>query len=122
MTRRELIDLCLSFPGALETYPFEEPHCILRHAGNGKWFALVMMLEDRLCINLKCEPMQADFWRQVYADCVPGWHMNKHHWNTIRVDGDVPLEELEAMISHSHGLTRPKMRKQAGGQTNEENK
>lgn len=111
MTRRELIDLCLSFPGAAEDYPFEEEHCVMRHSQNRKWFALITTLEDRLAINLKCDPMQADFWRSVYTDCRPAWHMNKTHWNTILVDGDVPLEELTEMISDSFDLTRPKQRK-----------
>lgn len=108
MTRRELIELCLSFPGSVEDYPFEEAHCVIRHGGNRKWFALILLLEGRLCINLKCEPMQADFWRSVYQDCRPAWHMNKTHWNTVAVDGDLPEEVLAEMIRDSYLLTRPK--------------
>ena len=105
MTKRELIDLCLSFAGSVEDYPFEDEHCIVRHGGNRKWFALILELDGQLCINLKCEPMQADFWRSVYKDCRPGWHMNKQHWNTIYTGGDVPEEALTAMIADSYKLT-----------------
>lgn len=112
MTRRELIDLCLTFPGSVEDYPFGEESCILRHSSNRKWFGLVLELEGQLCINLKCQPMQADFWRRVYRDCRPAWHMNKVHWNTVYVDGDVPEEELTRMIGDSFALTaaKPKMK------------
>ena len=43
----------------------------------------------------------------MYQDVLPGWHMNKTHWNTVRLDGDVPDEELREMIGHSHELTAP---------------
>lgn len=108
MTRRELIDLCLTFPGSVEDYPFEDDHCVLRRGDNRKWFALIVWLDGRLCINLKCEPMKADFWRGVYKDCRPAWHMNKQHWNTVYLDGDVPLHELTEMIADSFALVGPK--------------
>lgn len=111
MIRQELIDLCLTFPGAVEDYPFEENHCILRHSQNRKWFALVLELDGQLCINLKCEPMQADFWRSVYKDCRPGWHMNKVHWNTVYLGGDVPEDVLAGMIGDSFELTKPEKAK-----------
>lgn len=106
MTERELKDLCLTFPGSVEDYPFKDDNCIMRHGGKGKWFALIFTLNERLAINLKCEPMKSDFWRQGYKDCIPAWHMNKRHWNTVFIDGDVPQEILEIMISDSFDLTK----------------
>lgn len=109
MTRQELIDYCLTYPGALEDYPFEDKNStIMRHVGNRKWFALIFERGGRLCINLKCNPMEADFLRQAFNSVVPPWHMNKVHWNMIFVDGDVPDTELFNMISNSFDLTKPK--------------
>jgi predicted DNA-binding protein (MmcQ/YjbR family) len=109
MTRAELIEYCLTYPGAVEDYPFEDKsNTIMRHAANRKWFALIFERDGKLCINLKCEPMEADFLRQIFKSLTPGWHMNKEHWNTIIMGGDVPDAEVCDMISRSFDLTRPK--------------
>jgi len=111
-TKRELIDLCLSFPAVYEDYPFDEVATVMRHGGNKKMFALIAHDKaDRLYINLKCDPIEADFLRSAFADVKSGWHMNKTHWNTVYTDGDVPDEELRRMIEHSYDLIKPKIRK-----------
>lgn len=112
MTKRQLIDYCLSYPGAYEDYPFDEissvpeSWAVLRHRGNRRSFALVFE-RGGLCVNLKCEPMRADFLRGAFPGVTPAYHMNKVHWNTVRVDA-VPRELLEDMVRHSYELTRPK--------------
>ncbi|MDD3229380.1 MAG: MmcQ/YjbR family DNA-binding protein [Oscillospiraceae bacterium] len=112
MTRAELIAYCLTYPGAVEDYPFEDhSSTILRHAANRKWFALIFERDGKLCINLKCEPLEADFFRQIWKSVSPGWHMNKEHWNTVALGGDVPDDELRGMISRSFDLTKPKLKK-----------
>lgn len=83
----------------------------MRQANKGKWFALVFEKDGKLCINLKCEPMEADFLRSVYKDVIPAWHMNKTHWNTVTLGGDVPEEALFDMIQNSFDLTKPKARR-----------
>lgn len=112
MTRRELIDYCLTYPDAYEDYPFDDAGAwtAMRHRTNSKIFALIY---DRggLCLNLKCEPMRADFLRQVYKGVTPAYHMNKEHWNTVRPASDVPAAELYAMIDHSYRLTSLRRRK-----------
>ena len=118
MTRRELIDLCLSYPGAYEDYPFDGiagsgadggSWAVLRHRGNKKSFALIFE-RGGLCVNLKCEPMRADFLRSAFPDAVsPAYHMNKAHWNTVRPDL-ISREDLEEMLAHSYDLTKPKRR------------
>ena len=113
MTKRELIDHCLSYPETFEDYPFDEDSAVIKHLSNKKMFALVGVLEGRLQISLKCDPDRADFLRSVYADVVPGYHFNKKHWNTVYLGGDVPEEEILELISHSHDLTRPKARGRA---------
>ncbi|MGL5514160.1 MAG: MmcQ/YjbR family DNA-binding protein [Sporomusa sp.] len=116
MKKRELIDYCLTFPFAFEDYPFDNfitagAWTVMRHTGNQKSFALIYERNEKLCINLKCEPMRADFLRQMFIDVAPGYHMNKTHWNTVTLDGDVPAEHLYDMIQHSFDLTKPKERK-----------
>jgi predicted DNA-binding protein (MmcQ/YjbR family) len=111
MTRRELIDLCLTYPASYEDYPFDNVTPVIKHSGNGKMFALVGETDGRPSINLKCEPMRADFLRDAYQDVRPGYHMNKTHWNTVVTGGDVPHDELVQMISDSYDLVKPKARK-----------
>lgn len=111
MTKRELIDYCLTYLGTLEDYPFGEGAAVMRHSSNKKMFALISYKDEKLYINLKCEPYKADFLRQVYKSVTPGWHMNKTHWNTVYIDGDVPQSELYDMISHSYDLIKPKIKR-----------
>lgn len=116
MTRRELIAYCLTFPATYEDYPFDDitdagAWTVMRHKTNKKSFALIYERNGKLCINLKCDPFEADFLRQAYEDVTPGWHMNKIHWNTVALGGDVPVAELERMIARSYDLIKPKVRK-----------
>jgi predicted DNA-binding protein (MmcQ/YjbR family) len=107
MTHRDLTDLCLTLPAVYEDYPFGDDNnwCVTRHRGSKKGFAHIYERDGRLCVNLKCDPFEADFLRQAYADVDPAYHMNKVHWNTITLDGDVPLDELRGMIEKSYNLT-----------------
>ncbi len=114
MTKRELIDLCLTFPDCYEDYPFDgEPEnskrgdawAAMRHHSNKKTFAFIRIQGGELVANLKCEPMKADFLRSVYRGVIPGYHMNKVHWNTVSANSDVPYEELVMMITDSYRLT-----------------
>ncbi|MDR2546341.1 MAG: MmcQ/YjbR family DNA-binding protein [Lachnospiraceae bacterium] len=119
MTKQELITYCLTFPAVYKDNPFdgEKGHSddgtwtMIRHRGNKKGFAHIYERHERLRINLKYDPNEALFWRQIYEDVTPGWHMNKEHWNTVTLNGDVPEQELERMIEHSFDLTKPKTKK-----------
>jgi len=116
MTRQEIIEFCLTLPDVYEDYPFDsmgEPGAstVMRHKVNTKMFALIYEQHDKLCVNLKCDPFEADFLRQVYEDVTPGWHMNKMHWNTVTLGGDVDDEKLKQMIAQSYDLIKPKARK-----------
>ena len=116
MTRQDIIGYCLTFPGAYEDYPFDEvaddnATTVMRHKGNKKSFALIMRHNGELYLNLKCEPLEADFLRQIYKGVIPGFHMNKTHWNTIVIGSDVPKEEIKRQIRMSYDLIRPKVRK-----------
>lgn len=111
MTKRELIDYCLTFPASFEDYPFDETTAVIKHSGNKKMFALVDYHHGELIIILKCDPVKADFLRQVYKSVTPGYHMNKTHWNTVNIDGDVPIAELYDMIQDSYNLVKPRIKR-----------
>ena len=116
MNRQELVDFCLTFPAAYEDYPFDDitdpgKWTVMRHRTNRKSFALIYERHGKLYVNLKCDPFEADFLRQAFEDVTPGWHMNKTHWNTISLGGDVPEDELKRQIGRSYDLIKPKPRK-----------
>jgi len=116
MKRQDIIDYCLTFPAAYEDYPFDsiaDPGAwtVMRHGTNKKCFALIYERHGQLCVNLKCDPFEADFLRQAFSNVTPGWHMNKVHWNTITLGGDVSADELKRMIERSYDLIKPKARK-----------
>ena len=67
--------------------------------------------DGKLCVNLKCDPEEADILRQIFQDVTPAYHMNKVHWNTVTFGGDVPGDEIRHMIEQSFDLTRPKLKK-----------
>lgn len=119
MTKQELIDYCLTYPAAYEDYPFDETTTLIRHCGNKKMFALIDHLNGKLHVTTK-----ADFLRGVFESVTPGYHMNKQHWNTVYVGGDVPKDELYDMIGHSYDLIKPKQQRKrkktvAGNDENE---
>ena len=120
MTRQEIIDFCLSLPASYEDYPFDEPGdptawTVMRHRGNRRSFALIFERGGHLCVNVKCDPDEAEILRTVFAGVRPAYHMNKTHWNTIVVGGDVPVEDLCDMIRASYDLIKPKVRGPAAG-------
>jgi len=116
MKRRELIEYCLTLPFAYEDYPFDtviddNAWTAMRHGANKKCFAFITVYNGKLIANLKCEPNEADLLRHIYKDVTPGYHMNKDHWNTVVIDGDVSEDELKRMIENSYNLIKPKIRR-----------
>ena len=115
MTKDEYIEFCKNLGGAEVDNPFNEDieATAARHSDSKKWFALVMKYQGKDVVNLKCDPMESDFLRKVYEGVIPGYHMNKVHWNTVFLDSDVPAEEIERMTLTSFELTakKPKNRK-----------
>lgn len=115
-TRREtVIAHCKgAFPDVWEDYPFHDSNwTVLRHRGNKKSFALVYQREGRIWVNVKCNPEWRDFWRDTYPGVIPGYHMNKEHWNTIILDGTVPPEDIRTMLAESWQLTAPKRKEKS---------
>jgi predicted DNA-binding protein (MmcQ/YjbR family) len=103
--RKTLMDFCLTLAGAYEDYPFDFEIPAMRHRGNRKIFALFLEHDGRQLLNLKCEPFMAMFWRDAFNFVIPACHMNKEHWNSVVLDGAVPLEIVKDMIADSYRLT-----------------
>ncbi len=92
----------LAQPGATEETPFGPDALVYKVAG--KMFALVAWNEEPLRLTLKCDPADALALRQMYESVGPGYYMSKRHWNTITLDGEVPDDELRAMMDDSYAL------------------
>jgi predicted DNA-binding protein (MmcQ/YjbR family) len=86
-------------PGASEDLPFGPEVLVLKVVG--KIFALITWQETPLTLSLKAEPQQALLWRELYPAVTAGYHLNKQHWNTVRLDGSVPDEVLRHMMDDS---------------------
>jgi len=78
----------------------------IRYHVGGKMFAAICMNEEGtpVYINLKLEPAAGEFWRSQYEDVIPGYYMNKVHWNSIKADGKVPDDILQDMLDQSYML------------------
>ena len=92
----------LSKPEAEEDFPFGPEAAVYKVCG--KMFALLFHQQGECRINLKCDPEEALELRHVFAAVSPGYHMNKKHWNTVRLDGSLPQGEIERMIDNSFRL------------------
>jgi len=104
MDIESLREYCLSKSGAEETLPFG-PDTLVYKVG-GKVFLLVGLDGEGLRFNVKCDPELAIELREQYPCVLPGYHMNKKHWNTIVVDGSVPIKQLREWIDHSYNLVQ----------------
>ncbi|MDH5508393.1 MAG: MmcQ/YjbR family DNA-binding protein [Anaerolineae bacterium] len=93
---------CLSKPAASAGYPFGEGALVFKVLH--KMFALLSEEEQPLRLNLKCDPDDAVALRHQYPAIIPGYHMNKRHWNTLVLDGSLPGELVTELIDHSYTL------------------
>jgi len=100
-----LREYCISKKNVTESFPFDEDTLVFKTAG--RIFALVN-LEGDLTINLKCNPARAIELRERYSSVIPGYHMNKKHWNTIYIDGSVPDKDIFSWVDHSYDLVLKK--------------
>jgi len=93
---------CLSFSGAEETFPFGTRTSVFKVGG--KMFALSALGAESLRVSLKCEPALAEALRAVHAAVLPGYHLNKRHWNTVVLDGSLADATVRDMIEDSYDL------------------
>jgi predicted DNA-binding protein (MmcQ/YjbR family) len=113
MNAAELRDHCLSFTGAEETFPFGPRTSVFKVAG--KMFALSQLGADSLRVSLKCETGLAEALRGAHAAVIPGYHLNKRHWNTVIIDGSMPDEVIRDMVQDSYDLVVSKLRRARRG-------
>lgn len=101
-THKQLEEIILAMPHARLDYPFGEGAAVYK-AGD-KMFAIITEKSNPLRISLKCDPQLAEVLREKYETVVPGYHLNKKHWNTIICSGQLDTEELTGLIVHSYTL------------------
>lgn len=103
MNIEELREYCLSKAGVTEGLPFGEDTLVFKVMD--KMFALTGLDQEETKVNLKCDPEYALELRSMYpAGVLPGYHMNKKHWNTVHCESDVPDKMLMSLIDHSYEL------------------
>lgn len=102
MKPAQLHDHFLSFAGAEETFPFGPNTSVFKVAG--KMFALSQLQAESLRVSLKCEPALAETLRAAHPAVLPGYHLNKRHWNTVVLDGSLPDATVRDMIEDSYDL------------------
>lgn len=102
MNIESIREYALSLTDVTEGFPFGET--VLVFKTNNKMFLLLPLDEDQLQFNVKCLPDKAIELREQYSCVLPGYHMNKKHWNTVIVDGTLSAKQLKQMIADSHQL------------------
>ena len=107
MNANALRDLCLSFRGSDETFPFGPETSVFKVFG--KIFAIAPLRAEPLTVSLKCEPLLAEQLRAQHPAITAGYHLNKRHWNTITLDGSLPDQMIADMIEDSYDLVVSKL-------------
>lgn len=108
MNIEALRDFCLSLKGAEEKMPFNDKTLVF--SVKGKMFCLTDITTYEF-INLKCAPEEAIILREEYHEVTPGYHMNKNHWNSVRVIGSLSNTLMEKWIVNSYNLVVAKLPK-----------
>jgi predicted DNA-binding protein (MmcQ/YjbR family) len=102
-----LRDLCLTFRGSEETFPFGFETSVFKVAG--KMFALSRLEGDPLSVSVKCEPLLAQQLRAAHPCITAGYHLNKRHWNTVVLDGTLSRQMIADMVEDSYDLVVSKL-------------
>lgn len=102
MDHKTVEDYVLSMPHARLDYPFGKEAAVYKV--NDKMFALISEGSEPVRISLKCDPQLSILLREKYESVMPGYHLNKKHWNTIILSGQLPWDEVQDLIRHSYQL------------------
>lgn len=102
LSHKEVEQYILTMPGAKLDYPFGQEVAVYKIGG--KMFALIREGSQPLQISLKCDPLLAQTLRQRYESIMPGYHLNKKHWNTVILTGQLNDDEIKDLIRHSYNL------------------
>ncbi|MDB5177265.1 MAG: hypothetical protein JWN75_933 [Candidatus Saccharibacteria bacterium] len=111
MTHKEFDDFVLTLPKVWLDYPFGEETAVYKYGDkpDGKIMAIVTENSKPLRISLKCDPKLAELLRDKYETVIPGYHLNKKHWNTIICSGQVPNDEIIDLTRLSYQLVGGKL-------------
>lgn len=108
MIHKELEEYLLSFSNTWLDYPFGEGTAVYKfghkETGEGKMYAIIEEASKPLRVSLKCDPNLAEILREKYETVVPGYHLNKKHWNTIICSGQLNDEEIKDLARLSYDL------------------
>lgn len=102
MNHKEVEQYILTMPNARLDYPFGKDVAVYK-VGD-KMFALIAEGKDPVNLSLKCDPLLSTVLREKYETVMPGYHLNKKHWNTIILTGQLPWDEVQDLIRHSYQL------------------
>lgn len=106
MNIEELREYALSLGDVEECMPFGDE--VLVFKVSAKMFLLTNIYEQPLQFNAKCDPAKAIELREQYESILPGYHMNKKHWNTIIIDGSLNRKMIKQLIKDSYDLVHKK--------------
>jgi len=110
MTHKDFDEYLLSYPNTWLDFPFGEGTSVYKighkKTGEGKLFAIITDDSKPLRISLKCDPQLALNLREKYESIVPGYHLNKKHWNTVICTGQLSDDEIKDLIRHSYELVK----------------
>jgi len=101
MNVEEVREYCITKKGAEEAFPFNEGTLVFKVMG--KMFALLPLDKGNI-INLKCDPERAIILREENEYIIPGFHMNKKHWNTVDYNSNISRNQFTDLIDHSYDL------------------
>lgn len=102
MNHKQVEEYILSFPGAKLDYPFGEGVAVYK-VGD-KMFALIAEGKEPVRLSLKCDPLLAKTLREEYESVLPGYHLNKKHWNTLILTGQLSWDQVQDLIRLSYNL------------------
>lgn len=108
MTHEVLESYLLEFPSTWLDFPFGEATSVYKighkETGEGKMFALIANDSKPLRVSLKCDPVLAESLREEYETVLPGYHLNKKHWNTIVCSGQLSDDFIKDLVRLSYNL------------------
>lgn len=102
MQKKQVEDYLLSMPNTVRDYPFGPDVAVYKV--QDKMFALMSETKDPINLSLKCDPLLAQTLRDKYESVLPGYHLNKKHWNTVILSGQLTWPEVQDLVRHSYQL------------------
>ena len=101
MNIEQFREYCLSKKGVTEELPFGPETLVYKVMG--KIFALTGLDSEVFTVNLKCDPEKAVSLREEFSFIIPGFHMNKKHWNTVNFER-TPSKMASELVDHSYEI------------------